>query len=198
MLLIPCNETADVASIMASLAFHCEQDSALTVRKDLNACSAFPALQIFPGAVRSPLRNRLFVVGSQREPRELIDLAKSADIVCPVISALAANPQKITEDPLNYGGAFDEAGYATINLLRSLGLPKVVGLIQHLDRIEPKHQQKIERFYSRFIVSEFGDEKCLNWSEGQLGTVLRVFDSSSLGQNLSWKSQKGYLLADQV
>jgi hypothetical protein len=39
------------------------------------------------------------------------------------------------EDPHNYGGAFDEAGYATINLLRSLGLPKVVGIIQHLDRI---------------------------------------------------------------
>ncbi len=38
-----------------------------TIKKDLNACNAFPALQIFPGAVRSPLRNRLFVVGSQRE-----------------------------------------------------------------------------------------------------------------------------------
>lgn len=83
------------------------------------------------------------MVGSQREPRELIDLAKTADIVCPVVSALAANPQRITEDPLNYAGAFDEAGYATVNLLRSLGLPRVVGLIQHLERVEPRHQQKI-------------------------------------------------------
>ena len=182
---------------MSSLAFHCEQDQAISLRKDLSACHSFPALQIFPGAVRSPLRNRLFVVGSQREPRELIDLAKSADIVCPVLSVLSANPQRITEDPLNYGGAFDEAGYATINLLRSLGLPRVVGLLQHLDRIEPKHQQKIERFYSRFVVSEFGDEKCLNVNEGQLGGLLRVLDSCSLVAQ-SWKGNRGYLLADQV
>lgn len=79
-----------------------------------------------------------------------------------MLSALAANPQRITEDPLNYGGAFDEAGYATINLLRSLGLPRVVGLIQHLDRVDSKHQQKIEKFYTRFLVSEFGEEKCIN------------------------------------
>lgn len=84
-----------------------------------------------------------------------------------------------------------------MNLLRSLGLPRVVGLVQHLDRIEPKHQQKIERFYSRFLVSEFGEEKYLGLREGQLAGVLRVLDSCSLGQQ-SWKGQRGYLLADQV
>ncbi len=72
-----------------------------------------------------------------------MDLAKCADIVCPVVSTLSANVQRIVEDPFNFGGAFDEAGYATINLLRSLGLPKVVGLIQHLDRIDARHQAKI-------------------------------------------------------
>lgn len=85
-----------------------------------------------------------------------MDLAKCADIVCPVVSTLSANVQKITEDPYNYAGTFDEAGYATINLLRSLGLPKVVGVIQHLDQIDARHQPKIEKFYSRFLVSEFG------------------------------------------
>jgi len=48
---------------------------------------------------------------------------------------LSANPQKIVEDPFNYAGAFDEAGYVTINLLRSLGLPKIVGLIQHGEKL---------------------------------------------------------------
>jgi hypothetical protein len=107
VLLIPCNETADVPSLLSSLALHCDQEPALAVRRELSACTAFPALQLFPGAGRAPIRNRLFVVGSQREPQELIDLAKCADIVCPVLSALAANPQRITEDPLNFGGAFD-------------------------------------------------------------------------------------------
>lgn len=71
------------------------------------------------------------MIGSLRDTKQLLDLAKCADIVCPVLSVLSANPQKIVEDPFNYAGAFDEAGYITINLLRSLGLPKVVGLIQH-------------------------------------------------------------------
>ncbi len=62
----------------------------------------------------------------------MIDLAKCADIVCPILSVKSANPQRIVEDPLNYAGAFDESGYTIINLLRSLGLPKVVGLIQHI------------------------------------------------------------------
>jgi len=87
---------------------------------------------VFPNGSKSILKNGIFVIASNQDPRQLIDLAKSADIVCPVISALSANPQKIVEDPFNYGGAFDEAGYTTINLLRSLGLPKVVGLVQHL------------------------------------------------------------------
>ena len=61
-----------------------------------------------------------------------MDLAKCADIVCPVLSVLSANPQKIAEDPYNYGGAFDEWGYTAINMLRSLGLQRVVGIIQHM------------------------------------------------------------------
>lgn len=102
------------------------------VRKDLKACVGFPAFQVFPAPKSSPIRNRLFIIGSQRDPKQLMDLAKCADIVCPVVSVMSANPQKIVEDPYNYAGAFDDAGYTIINLLRSLGLPRVVGLIQHL------------------------------------------------------------------
>ena len=92
-------------------------------------------------------------MGSNRDTKQLLDLAKCADIVCPVVSLLSANPQRIVEDPFNYAGAFDEAGYTTINMLRSLGLPRVVGLIQHIEKIEPKHQDKIIKFYKRFLTS---------------------------------------------
>ena len=120
---------------MEALAFYCSEDDSYRVRKDLNACKGFPAFQIMAGPQKSPIKNKIFIVGSHREPKELIDLAKCADIVCPVVSALSANVQKIVEDPLNYAGTFDYAGYSTINLLRSLGLPKVIGLIQHIDRL---------------------------------------------------------------
>ena len=102
---------------------HClGQTEGYVVRNDLKTCTAFPAFQVFPTPQKSPIKNRLFIVGSQRETKQLIDLAKCADIVCPILSVLSANPQKIVEDPYNYAGAFDEAGYTTINLLRSLGL----------------------------------------------------------------------------
>ena len=108
---------------------------------------------MFPSAQRSPIKNKLFVIGSNRETKQLLDLAKCADIVCPVVSLLSANPQRIVEDPFNYAGAFDEAGYTTINMLRSLGLPRVVGLIQHIEKIEPKNQDKLTKFYKRFLTS---------------------------------------------
>jgi len=92
---------------MEALAFYCSEDDSYRVRKDLNACRGFPAFQIMAGPQRSPIKNKIFIVGSHREPKELIDLAKCADIVCPVVSALSANVQKIVEDPLNYAGTFD-------------------------------------------------------------------------------------------
>jgi hypothetical protein len=66
-----------------------------------------------------------------------------------------------------------------------------------VDRIEQKHRQKIEKFYSRFLTSEFGEEKSVSVGEGEFGPLLRVLDSCSLGRQ-SWKGQRGYLLGDQV
>ena len=83
------------------------QQEGYVVRNDLKTCTAFPALQVFPAPQKSPIKNRLFLVASGRDTKQLMDLAKCADIVCPVLSVLSANPQKIVEDPYNSGGAFD-------------------------------------------------------------------------------------------
>ena len=140
----------------------------------------------------------MFVVDSGKDPRQLIDLAKCADIVCPVLSVLSANPQKIVEDPYNYAGAFDQDGYTVINLLRSLGLPRVIGLFQHFDKIEGKHHDKILKFYKRFFISEFGEEKTLNIeTESDVSTLFRTLDSCGLAAQ-PWKQERGYLLADKV
>ena len=135
VLIVPCNQKADVVEVMNVVAKYTQVQEQLEVKSNLQACGGFPAFQIWPANKKSPLRNRLFVVASSQDPKQLMDLAKCADIVCPLISVLSANPQKIVEDPYNYAGAFDEAGYATINLLRSLSLPRVVGLMQHLDQV---------------------------------------------------------------
>jgi len=137
-------------------------------------------------------------VGSNRDTKQLLDLAKCADIVCPVVSLLSANPQRIVEDPFNYAGAFDEAGYTTINMLRSLGLPRVIGLIQHIEKIEPKHQDKIIKFYKRFLTSEFNESKSVTLqSNNDIVNLFRTLDSCGLVAQ-SWKTDRGYILADQA
>ena len=65
------------------------------LRTDLKGCLGYPAFQVFPGPSKSLIKNRLFVIASDRDPKKLIDLAKCADIVCPVVSVLSANAQKI-------------------------------------------------------------------------------------------------------
>lgn len=118
--------------------------------------------------------------------------------MCPVLSVKSANPQKIVEDPYNYAGAFDESGYTIINLLRSLGLPKVVGLIQHLEKIEPKQHDKVTKYYKRFLSSEFGEEKTITLhNNSDILSLIRTLDSTGLVLQ-PWKKDRGYLLADSV
>ncbi len=56
-------------------------------------------------------------------------------------------------DPHEKGGAFDERGYLILNMLRSLGAPSIIGIIQHLNLHELKNHDKIERLFKRFISS---------------------------------------------
>jgi hypothetical protein len=43
-------------------------------------------------------------------------------------------------------------------MVRTLGVPTTVGVIQHLELHEKKHHDKITRLFKRFMVSELGDE----------------------------------------
>jgi len=79
---------------MQAFCQYLNQDT-YVLRTDLKGCLGFPAFQVFPGPNKSPIKNRLFVIASERDPKKLIDFAKCADIVCPVVSVLSANPQKI-------------------------------------------------------------------------------------------------------
>jgi hypothetical protein len=72
------------------------QQDGYVVRNDLKTCTAFPAFQVFPAPQKSPIKNKLFLVAApDRDSKQLVDLAKCADIVCPVVSVLSANPQRI-------------------------------------------------------------------------------------------------------
>jgi len=66
VLLLPCNEHADVNTLMSGFASYLQEQETLVLRTDLKACMGFPAFQVFPGPNKSPFKNRLFVIASQR------------------------------------------------------------------------------------------------------------------------------------
>lgn len=61
-----------------------------------------------------------------------MDLVKCADIICPVLSCKSTNVKEMHLDPHEKGGAFDERGYIILNMIRSLGAPSTIGIVQHL------------------------------------------------------------------
>jgi hypothetical protein len=46
-------------------------------------------------------------------------------------------------NPFEKGGAFDEKGYKTLNIIKSFGLPSIVSIVQDLNFHEMKHHDKI-------------------------------------------------------
>lgn len=56
-------------------------------------------------------------------------------------------------NPYDEGKAFDDIGYTILNMVRSLGVPTTVGLIQHLEMHEAKNHDKITRLFRRFLTS---------------------------------------------
>ena len=85
-----------------------------------------------------------------------MDIIKCADIICPVLSCKSTDVQGMQLDPHEKGGAFDEKGYIILNMVRSLGTPTTIGIVQQIDHHELRHHDKIERLFKRFISSELG------------------------------------------
>lgn len=69
-----------------------------------------------------------------------LDVAKSADIVLVVMSARACNVGGISRDPYAESNAIDETGYKTLHLLRSQGIPSLIGVLQHIEGVSSSRQ----------------------------------------------------------
>ena len=92
-------------------------------------------------------------------------------------------------DPHAEGKAFDEEGYMMLNMIRSLGTPTTIGIIQDINEHKPKHHDKIEKLFKRFICSEFSENDKITCIKGEqdYNKILRQMDSTPIiTQN--WKS----------
>lgn len=63
----------------------------------------------------------------------MLDFAKVADIIVPVLSCKGTNVESMTLNPHDSAKAFDNLGYLQLSALRHQGLPNSVCVLQHLD-----------------------------------------------------------------
>ena len=82
-------------------------------------------------------------------------------------------------------------------MIRSMGTPTTIGIVQDLLQHKPKHHDKIERLFKRFISSELGENDKITYikADQDYQKLLRQMDTVSLSLQ-PWKSQRGYMLIE--
>ena len=140
----PQGPTADVATLAASLQAAADRS---TCGAGLKAAPGSALGGAFTG-VFDKFKCRLTVtgLGHGAGPLELLDAAKSADVVLAVLSA-GAGPE----------GAVDDEGLRRAAVLRAHGMPAAVGYLQHLPCLGAKHLADFKRRATRFMADEFGE-----------------------------------------
>ena len=98
----------------------------------MNCFKSFYSFEMFPISNKTFLKSKIQFIAPSRDIPQLMDLAKCADIICPVLSCKSTNTQGMNLDPHESGRAFDDVGYTILNMLRTFGVPTTVGVIQHV------------------------------------------------------------------
>jgi uncharacterized Fe-S cluster-containing MiaB family protein len=133
VLLLPCNPDADAPSLLKALYESIDKESIIVkTSEEMNACKSFSSFEMFPISNKTYLRSKIQFIAPNRDIEQLIDLAKCADIICPILSCKSTNIQGMNLNPYEEAKAFDENGYTILNMVRTLGVPTTVGIIQHL------------------------------------------------------------------
>ena len=75
-------------------------------------------------------KQRLIFVEIDREnPHAVLEIGKLADIVVVVMSCADTDVKGLKVDPDNHSNAIDEVGYKALGLLRSQGMPALIGVL---------------------------------------------------------------------
>ena len=75
-------------------------------------------------------KQRLIFLEIDREnPHAVLEVGKIADIIVVVMSCAETDITGLKVDPDKYSNAIDETGYKALGLLRSQGLPALIGTL---------------------------------------------------------------------
>lgn len=89
----------------------------------------------------SSRRQRLvFMQIDRNDPYSVMDVCKVADLVVTVMSCKQTKVGSLKQDPFEHSKAIDQIGYRALHLVRSQGMPSLVGVLQHLEHISSSKQ----------------------------------------------------------
>ena len=82
----------------------------------------------------------IFLEINRDDPYSVLDVAKVADIILVGMSCKKTNVSGVKADPFEHAQAIDEIGYRALSLIRSQGMPSLIGVLQHLEAISSSKQ----------------------------------------------------------
>jgi pre-rRNA-processing protein TSR1 len=100
----------------------------------------------------------IFLEIDRNDPYSVLDVGKVADLVLVVMSCKETNVSGVKDDPFLHSKAIDEIGYRALSLIRSQGMPSLIGVLQHLEAISSVKQPYVKKLFQRIFTSEFTDK----------------------------------------
>lgn len=191
--------------VVCIVAFHTQADTLSLKRKILTVCGK-PAEEVaklpphvaasvsLPNWAQGPglRRPRVVIIDPPRDVFGVLDVAKCADVVLCVVG-----PHASLEEP-----AFDALGYKMLTALKAQGLPLAFGAVHGSDstmNISGKKQADAKKFVTRYFHSELGSETKLfqAQTDEEVKSLMRGV-AAATPKDLSWRSGRGYLLAQEA
>jgi len=191
--------------VICVVAFHTQADTLSLKRKLMSVCGKpteevaalpphIPATVALPNWAQGPGidRPRVLVIDPPRDVFGVLDAAKCADVVL-----CAVGPHASLEEP-----SFDEVGYKMLTALKAQGLPVVFGAVHGSDTsmaTSGKKQAEAKKFVTRYFHSELGAETKLfqAGTDEEVKVLIRSI-AASTPKELTWRSSRGYMMAQEA
>lgn len=159
-----------------------------------------------PGAssnMASRKQRLIFLEMNRNDPYSIMDVAKVADLVLVVMSCRKTNVTGVKQDPFEHSKAIDELGYRALSLIRSQGLPSMIGVLQHIEHISSSKHSMVKKLFQRIFESEFTNTYKF-MSLNRSTETLKYNDSNALlrqiavhfPMDITWRKQRSYMLGE--
>jgi pre-rRNA-processing protein TSR1 len=217
--LLGLGEDCDTAEVRQALVYHCieysESLKSKKTRKEANEVIESEGMSQFkaylcpnPGSSTNMISKKqrlIFLEIDRNSPYSVMDVAKVADMVLCVMSCRRTNVQNVKQDPFQHAKAIDEIGYRALSLIRSQGMPSLIGVLQHLEHQSSSKHSQVKRLFQRIFESEFTD-KCKFMSINKTTDSLLQTDSNALlrqiavnyPEEITWRQKRSYMLGEVV